>query len=420
MHTSLECSLTGDVYDPGKLQGLSKAGKPLLARYDLDALRGQFTPQTVRSRTERSMWRFYDVLPVDQLSEAVTLGEGLTPLLRCLPRGPFAEFSDLWVKDEGFNPTQSFKARGMSAAITRAAALGVRTVALPSAGNAAGAATAYAARAGMKCVIFVPEDTPPANILESECGGSVVCLVNGLISDCGRLCRAACDRFGWFDLSTLKEPFRLEGKKTMGYELALDLADARGSGNPQLPDVVLYPTGGGTGLIGMWKAFDEMERLGWISSKRPRMVVVQAEGCAPIVKAFHDDATSAPMFPHAHTIASGLRVPAAVGDFLMLDILRKSHGTAITVTDAELMQGVEELARHQGIHAAPEGGAIWMATRHLKQSGWLRSNETIALFNTGAAVKYNHLLSCRHAITLDHTASNALQPLEASLRSRGL
>lgn len=419
MHSSLECSLTGEVYDPSKLQGLSKAGKPLLARYDLNGLKSQFTPRAVRSRTERSMWRFHEVLPVNEISEAVTLGEGLTPFLKCLPRGPFAEFSDLWVKDEGFNPTQSFKARGMSAAITRAAALGVTTVALPSAGNAAGAATAYAARAGMKCVIFVPEDTPPANILESECGGAVVCLVNGLISDCGRLCRAACDRFGWFDLSTLKEPFRLEGKKTMGYELALDLADVRGSSVPEMPDVILYPTGGGTGLIGMWKAFDEMEQLGWIGPKRPRMVVVQAEGCAPIVKAFRDDATSAPMFPNAQTIASGLRVPAAVGDFLMLDILHKSHGTAITVTDAELMQGLEELARCQGIHGAPEGGAVWMAARHLKESGWIRADETVVLFNTGAAVKYNHLLTCEHAITLNQTASKPLAPLESELASRG-
>jgi threonine synthase len=327
------------------------------------------------------MWRFYDVLPVDSPDQAISLGEGLTPLLTCCRRGVFREFENLLVKDESFNPTQSFKARGMSAAITRAAALGVQTVALPSAGNAAGAAAAYAARAGMKCVIFVPEDTPPANILESACGGAQVCLVNGLISDCGRLCRAACDRFGWFDLSTLKEPFRIEGKKTMGYELAFDLADLRKTSELQLPDVILYPTGGGTGLIGMWKAFDEMEALGWIGTKRPRMVVVQAEGCAPIVKAFRDGATSAPMFPNAHTIASGLRVPAAVGDFIMLDILRRSHGTALTVTDAELMQGVEELARVQG------------------------------LFNTGAAVKYNHLLKCENAVRLDHTNPQCIDQL---------
>ena len=412
MHMSLECSLTGDVYDHGKLQGLSRAGKPLLARYDLNGLKANFTPEVVRRRSERSMWRFHEVLPVNSVREAVSLGEGLTPLVPCKLRGPFCDFGNLLVKDESFNPTQSFKARGMSAAITRAAAFGVKTVALPSAGNAAGAAAAYAARAGMKCIIFVPEDTPPANILESACGGAQVCLVNGLISDCGRLCRAACDRFGWFDLSTLKEPFRIEGKKTMGYELAFDLADYRQSSTLQLPDVILYPTGGGTGLIGMWKAFEEMEALGWIGTKRPRMVVVQAEGCAPIVKAFRDGATSAPMFPNAQTIASGLRVPAAVGDFIMLDILNRSHGTAITVTDEELMQGVYELAQHQGLHCAPEGGAVWRAARQLKDSGWIGPDETVMLFNTGAAVKYNHLLTCDNAVRLDHKNAAAIDVLE--------
>ena len=411
MHTTLECSLTGEIYDHCKLQGLSRAGKPLLARYDLAALKGRLTPSVVRARSERSMWRFYDVMPVDSPEQAISLGEGLTPLLTCCRRDVFRNFENLLVKDESFNPTQSFKARGMSAAITRADALGVKTVALPSAGNAAGAAAAYAARAGMKCVIFVPEDTPPANILESACGGAQVCLVNGLISDCGRLCRAACDRFGWFDLSTLKEPFRIEGKKTMGYELAFDLADLRKTSELQLPDVILYPTGGGTGLIGMWKAFEEMEALGWIGPKRPRMVVVQAEGCAPIVKAFRDGATSAPMFPNAQTVAAGLRVPAAVGDFIMLDILRRSHGTALTVTDAKLMQGVEELARYQGLHCAPEGGAVWMAAKQLKDSGWIAPHETVVLFNTGAAVKYNHLLKCENAVRLDHTNPHCIDQL---------
>jgi len=413
MHTLLECSLTGEIHDHCQLQGLSRAGKPLLARYDLASLKGRLTPAVVRARTERSMWRFHEVMPVDSPNQAISLGEGLTPLLTCCRRDAFRNFENLLVKDESFNPTQSFKARGMSAAITRAAALGVKTVALPSAGNAAGAAAAYAARAGMKCVIFVPEDTPPANILESACGGAQVCLVNGLISDCGRLCRAACDRFGWFDLSTLKEPFRIEGKKTMGYELAFDLADLRKTSELQLPDVILYPTGGGTGLIGMWKAFEEMEALGWIGPKRPRMVVVQAEGCAPIVKAFRDGATSAPMFPNAQTVAAGLRVPAAVGDFIMLDILRRSHGTALTVTDAELMQGVEELARYQGLHCAPEGGAVWMAAKQLKDSGWIAPHETVVLFNTGAAVKYNHLLKCENAVRLDHTDPHCIDQLAA-------
>ena len=410
MHRFLECSLTGESHDASVLQGLSRAGKPLLARYDLHSL-NQWKPEHVRHSRVRSMWKFHPVLPVDSPGEAVSLGEGLTPFLKCLERGPFQGFGDLWVKDEGFNPTQSFKARGMSAAITRAAALGVRAVALPSAGNAAGAATAYAARAGMQCVIFVPEDTPPANLLESACGGASVVLVNGLISDCGRLCREACQRFGWFDLSTLREPFRIEGKKTMGYELAFDLADARDTPTLQLPDVILYPTGGGTGLIGMWKAFDEMEQLGWIGSQRPRMVVVQAEGCAPIVRAFQQQANSAPLFPNAHTIASGLRVPAAIGDFIMLDILRKSGGTALTVTDAELMHGVDELAQLQGLHCAPEGGAVWKAALKLRDSGWLRPDETIVLFNTGAAVKYNHLLRCDNPIRLDHTSPAAIDVL---------
>lgn len=412
MHTSLVCSLNGDSYDPGTLQGLSKAGKPLLARYDLGSVAQKWTPSEVRKSTIRSMWKFFPVMPVDGPEEAISLGEGDTPLIPATRRGPFAAFEDLLVKDESFNPTQSFKARGMSAAITRAAALGVKTVALPSAGNAAGAATAYAARAGMKCVIFVPEDTPPANILESVCGGATVYLVNGLISDCGKLCRQACDRFGWFDLSTLKEPFRLEGKKTMGYELAFDLADLRKTSALQLPDVILYPTGGGTGLIGMWKAFDEMEQLGWIGSQRPRMVVVQAEGCAPIVRAYQQGQTSAPLFPNAATIASGLRVPAAVGDFLMLDIVRSSNGTAVTVSDEELMCGVQELAQWQGIHAAPEGGAIWIAAQRLLQQGWLHRNETIMLFNTGAAVKYNHLLRADGLKTLNHQSPTVLDDIK--------
>ncbi|MBL8815188.1 MAG: threonine synthase [Planctomyces sp.] len=412
MHTSLVCSLNGDSYDPGTLQGLSKAGKPLLARYDLDSIAGQWSPSAVRSSTIRSMWKFFPVMPVDGPDQAISLGEGDTPLIPATRRGPFAAFDDLLIKDESFNPTQSFKARGMSAAITRAAALGVQTVALPSAGNAAGAATAYAARAGMKCVIFVPEDTPPANILESVCGGATVYLVNGLISDCGKLCRQACDRFGWFDLSTLKEPFRLEGKKTMGYELAFDLAEMRKTSALQLPDVILYPTGGGTGLIGMWKAFDEMEQLGWIGSQRPRMVVVQAEGCAPIVLAYQQGQTSAPLFPNAATIASGLRVPAAVGDFLMLDIVRSSNGTAVTVSDEELMFGVKELAQWQGIHAAPEGGAIWIAAQRLLQQGWLHRNETIMLFNTGAAVKYNHLLRADGLKTLNHQSPTVLDDIK--------
>ena len=385
MHTSLECSLTGEFHEPDRLQGLSRAGKPLLARYDLGAL-GGWTPEIVRSRRERSMWKFHEVLPVNGLSEAVTLGEGLTPFLKCVERGVFAGFGDLWVKDEGFNPTQSFKARGMSAAMTRAAAFGVQTVALPSAGNAAGAATAYAARAGIRCVIFVPEDTPPANILESACGGAQVVLVNGLISDCGRLCRAACDRFGWFDLSTLKEPFRLEGKKTMGYELAEQLAWS-------YPDWIIYPTGGGTGMVGMWKAFEEMERIGWMTpGRRPKMVTVQASGCQPIVRAFEQGTEKAAMWENAATVADGLRVPRAIGDFLILRAIRESGGTALAVPDAEMVDGMIEIGSAEGVSAAPEGGAALAAIRHLVKSGAIKRHETVVLFNTGGALKYLDVL----------------------------
>lgn len=408
MHTALVCSRTGTRYPVDELQNLSEAGKPLLVEYDLDAIRDSFTPDVVRQRSESSMWRFHDVLPVDDPSQAVTLGEGLTPLLPLERRGPFESFTNLYVKDEGQNPTGSFKARGMTAAITRAKALGVTTVAVPSAGNAAGAATAYAARAGMECFVFVPEDTPPANLIESHVGGANVFLVNGLISDCGRLVRAGCDRFGWFDLSTLKEPFRIEGKKTMGYELAFDVAAARGTTKLQLPDVVLYPTGGGTGLIGMWKAFDEMEKLGWIGSERPRMVVVQAAGCAPVVRAFEQGADHAEMFENAHTLASGLRVPAAIGDFLMLNVLRESNGIAVSVTDDELLEGTRELAVHQGMYACPEAGAVWRAAQHLAETGWLGRDETVVLFNTGAGLKYNHLFPADGLPRLDHADPKCL------------
>lgn len=392
MHTQLICGACGLSHVLAKPQNLcEQCHKPLLPQYDLDQLRGRFTPEVVRQRTERSMWRFWEVMPVDDPSQAVTLGEGLTPFLKCQRRGTFAGFEHLYIKDESFNPTGSFKARGMSAAITRAKALGLTHVALPSAGNAAGAATAYAAQAGLRCSIFMPKDTPPANIIECQVGGAEVTLIDGLISDCGKCVRDGKDKYGWFDLSTLKEPFRVEGKKTMGYELAFDMADALGQRELLLPDVVLYPTGGGTGLIGMWKAFDEMEQLGWINSRRPRMVAVQASGCAPIVRAFEQGEEFAPLFPNASTIASGLRVPVAVGDFLMIRALRASGGTALTVTDEELKAGVYELAREQGVFACPEAGAVWQAAKHLLATGWIRPEEHVVLFNTGTGVKYTHL-----------------------------
>lgn len=403
MHVALHCGACGLEHAIDQPQNLCTAcQKPLLAKYDLDAIRSRFTPDVVRRRSLRSMWRFWDVMPVDDPQEAVSLGEGLTPLLRCQRRGPFADFENLFIKDESFNPTGSFKARGMSAAVTRAAALGIKHVALPSAGNAAGAAVSYAARAGLRTSLFVPDDTPPANIIECDVTRADVYLVNGLISDCGKLVREFRAQFGWFDLSTLKEPFRVEGKKTMGYELAFDLADAFGSSNLQLPDVILYPTGGGTGLIGMWKAFDEMQQLGWIGSERPRMVAVQAEGCAPIVRAFQQGERFAKLFENATTAASGLRVPAAVGDFLMLDAIRASQGTALTVSDEALLDGVRDLASDQGVYACPEGGAVWKAARQLLESGWIKPEERVVLFNTGSGLKYNHLFPPTRCKRIDH------------------
>lgn len=403
MHVALYCGACGLEHAIDQPQNLCTAcQKPLLARYDLDVIKGRFTPHVVRRRSLRSMWRFWDVMPVDDHQDAVSLGEGLTPLLRCTRRGEFADFENLFIKDESFNPTGSFKARGMSAAMTRAATLKIQHVALPSAGNAAGAAVAYAARAGLHASIFVPDDTPPANIIECDVTDADIYLVNGLISDCGKLVREFRSQFGWFDLSTLKEPFRVEGKKTMGYELAFDLADAFDSNDLTLPDVILYPTGGGTGLIGMWKAFDEMEQLGWIGSERPRMVTVQAEGCAPIVRAFEAGERFAKLFENAATVASGLRVPAAVGDFLMLDAIRASHGTALTVSDTALLDGVRELATYQGVYACPEGGAVWKAARQLLESGWIKPEERVVLFNTGSGLKYNHLFPPMRGKRIDH------------------
>ncbi len=413
MHTSLNCAACGADHAIDELQNLcSSCGKPLLVGYDLESLAGRFTPELVRSREVRSMWRFLEVMPASDWSEVVSLGEGQTPLLRCRAEGVFEGFTNLWVKDESFNPTGSFKARGMSAAVTRARSLGVSCVALPSAGNAAGAATYYAASAGMDCVLFMPEDTPPSNIIESAVGGARVHLVNGLIGDCGKLVGAGRERFGWFDLSTLKEPFRIEGKKTMGYELAFDLAAAAGETALQLPDVIFYPTGGGTGLIGMWKAFDEMERLGWIGSFRPRMVVVQAEHCAPVVRAFESGAESAEPFENARTVASGLRVPAAIGDFLMLRVLSESGGTAVSVSDEALLEGVREMSCGQGMFVCPEAGAVWAAAKALRSSGWLGADERIVLFNTGSGLKYNHLFPPSDLPTLDHLDPGCLDGLE--------
>jgi len=330
---------------------------------------------------EPDLWRYREVLPVERDENIVSLGEGFTPLLHAKRLGAQIGMNHLYIKDEGQNPTQSFKARGMTAAVSMAKELGVKKLAVPSAGNAAGALAAYAARAGMEAHIFMPNDTPRANVIECRELGAHVTLIDGLITDCGaEVARRKGDE-GWFDVSTLKEPYRIEGKKTMGYELA-EQFDWR------LPDVIIYPTGGGTGLIGMWKAFDEMEQMGWIGSDRPRMVTVQAAGCAPIVRAFAEGKRFADEFQNAHTTASGLRVPKAIGDFLIIDALRASGGTAIAVTDDELIAATKEIGAAEGIFCAPEGAACLPALKKMMKDGSVKPDERVVLFNTGSGVKY--------------------------------
>jgi len=351
-----------------------------LVRYDLARASKSLTKESLIGR-EPDLWRYREVLPVDGEENVVTLGEGFTPLVHASRLGASLGMSQLFIKDEGQNPTQSFKARGMTAAVSMAKELGVQKLAVPSAGNAAGALAAYAARAGMEAHIFMPNDTPRANVIECEQTGAHVTLMDGLITDCGAEVGRRKEAEGWFDVSTLKEPYRIEGKKTMGYELAEQF-------DWQLPDVIIYPTGGGTGLIGMWKAFDEMEQMRWIGSKRPRMVTVQASGCAPIVTAFETGERFAAEFPNAHTTASGLRVPKAIGDFLILDALRASRGAALAVTDEELINATREIGSAEGIFCAPEGAACLPALKKLLADGSVKADERVVLFNTGSGVKY--------------------------------
>ena len=380
--THLECANCHKNYEAGKLHNLCiECGKPLLVRYDLDKAAETLTKESLITRPP-NLWRYREVLPVENDENVVCLGEGLTPLLKTGKLAASLPLKlNLYIKDESTNPTQSFKARGMTAAVSMAKELGVEKVAAPSAGNAAGALSAYASRAGMETFLFMPQDTPKANIIECEQTGANVTLVDGLITDCGKIVAERKDAEGWFDVSTLKEPYRVEGKKTMGYELAEQFGWT-------LPDIILYPTGGGTGLIGMWKAFDEMEKMGWIDSKRPRMVSVQSIGCAPIVKAFHDGERFADEFPNAHTAASGLRVPKAIGDFLIIDALHESGGTAIAVSDEDLIAAVAEIGAAEGLFCAPEGAACLPALRMMIEQNLVSENETVVIFNTGAGVKY--------------------------------
>lgn len=378
--THLECSRTSCAtevaYSPA--QNLCPVcGSPLLARYDLGAAKRTLGLAGLAQRPH-SMWRFAEVLPD---AAPVSLGEGMTPLLRADRYGSKLGLANLFIKDEGLNPTGSFKARGLSAAVSMAKALGIDTLALPTAGNAGGAAAAYAAQAGLRCVIAMPADTPSANVIESRAFGADVRLIDGLISDCGKFIAEQVAREGWYEVSTLKEPYRIEGKKTMGYELW----EAFGG---MLPDVIVYPTGGGVGLIGMWKAFEELEAMGLISSRRPRMIAVQAEGCAPIVRAFAAHAEVSEFWSGAATVASGLRVPKALGDFIVLADLYASDGEAVAASDTELMTACLDLARLEGLFAAPEGGAGLVAVQKLVAAQKIGRDESVVVFNTGSGYKY--------------------------------
>jgi threonine synthase len=385
--THLECTRTGTRYDRDGLHNLSDVGAPLFARYDFTAASATVTRNDLSRRREGGMWRYREVMPLRPGDATITLEEGSTPLRSCPRLANSLDLQQLWIKDESTNPTGSFKARGLSAAVTAAAARGATKLAIPTAGNAGGALAAYAAAAGLESYVFMPADTPQAFQLEViSCGGHLE-LVDGLISDCGRIVGERKQEEGWFDVSTLKEPYRVEGKKTMGYEMAEQFGW-------RLPDVVIYPTGGGTGLIGMWKAFEEMERLGWLEpGQRPRMVSVQASGCAPIVRAFDAGDETAAAWEDAQTCASGLRVPGAVGDFLMLRALRESQGTAVAVEDEELIADSHQIARLTGIFPAPEGGATLSALRRLRDSGWVADDDRVVLFNTGSGTKYLEALA---------------------------
>ncbi len=373
----LKCTNCGKIFDAGVEQHVCICGKPLFARYDLKQAAETLNLKNLSSRA-RTLWRYAEVLPA---GEPVTLGEGMTPLLAAPRLGASMGLQHLYVKDEGLNPTGSFKARGMTTAVTRAKQLGAKTLAAPTAGNAGGALAAYSAAAGLAAVIVMPSDTPVANVMECQAFGAKVIKIDGLISDCGKYVAEHKDHEGWYDVSTLKEPYRVEGKKTMGYELWEQFGG-------KLPDVILYPTGGGVGLIGMCKAFDEMLEMGWIGAERPRMVAVQAEGCAPIVKAWEAHRDKADFFPNAATMASGLRVPGPLGDLLILRMLKQTQGIALTVTDDEMLQAGKELASLEGIFAAPEGAATVSAARNLADKGWIKPHETVVLFNTGTGYKY--------------------------------
>ena len=377
----LECSATGERYEADTVQGVSAVGKPLLARYDLEAAAAAVTPAQIASRPP-TLWRYHEVLPVRDELSVVTLGEGMTPLLPARTYGTAIGVPRLLVKNEGLIPTGTFKARGAAVGVSRAAELGVRGVAMPTNGNAGAAWALYAARAGLQSLIAMPIDAPSITRAECVAAGAELYLVDGLIGDAGKIVNAAVgDRPGYQEVSTLKEPYRIEGKKTMGYEIAEQLGWT-------LPDVILYPAGGGVGLIGIHKAIAEMRAMGWVDGPSPRLVAVQADGCAPIVRAFESGATESEPFPDAHTVAFGITVPKALGDFLVLEAVRETGGTAIAVSDPELLAEVTAFARAEGMFLCPEGAACLAAARQLRESGWIGADESVVVLNTGAGIKY--------------------------------
>lgn len=376
--THLECSMTGESYPAGEVHGLSKAGRPLLVRYDLPSIKAKVDRDAFASRTG-GFWRYRELLPMARNDSALDLGETVTPIMR-LPRFE-SKGEELWVKDEGRLPTGSFKARGLGVAVAMARELGLDHLAMPTNGNAGAAMAAYAVRGGLRSTVFCPADTPDINVREIGMLGATVYRVDGLIDDCGKIVGAGKAQHGWFDLSTLKEPYRIEGKKTMGLELAEQF-------RWELPDAIFYPTGGGTGLIGMWKAFEELEALGWIGPKRPKMFAVQAEGCAPIVRAFEAGVEHAERWENAQTIAAGIRVPAAVGDFLILRAVRESGGAALAVSDDAIKSAVKEVATSEGILLCPEGAATFVAWKKARELGLLDEDERSVLFNCATGIKY--------------------------------
>jgi threonine synthase len=378
--THLECSQTGERHRADELHNLSRTGKPLLVRYDLDAIRNALSKPALAQRPH-DLWRYRELLPVRRAEHIVSLGEAVTPLIAMRKLAAGLRAGEILVKDEGRLPTGSFKARGLVMAVSMAKALGVSHMAMPTNGNAGAALAAYASRAGIKTTIFCPEDTPEVNVSEIALQGARVYRVNGLIDDCGKIVAEGKAKVGWFDTSTLKEPYRIEGKKTMGIELAEQL-------DWHLPDVILYPTGGGTGLIGMWKAFAELEAIGFIGSKRPRMVAVQAAGCAPMVRAYEAGEEHAPRWEDAHTIAAGIRVPQALGDFLILRAVRESGGFAIAVPDEAIAAGIAEVAREEGFLMCPEGAATYAALKLALADGRIRRTEQAVLFNCATGLKY--------------------------------